>query len=561
MASHLTLSRLSGFDRNKKATFTLDRVTLGTDSGCDLRFDPTWDKTVAARHLTLEWRGGEVWAVDASKDGTFVGGKKISAEKISPGAVLELGRGGPKVQVDFAVEVKPTAAPTVPRPVAEPPLMPARTPAAPSARPAPAKKGVPVWVYCLIAAVLVIGAIGTIYLIRPKSDTDSSKSKTDQASIITTSSKWEPIVLFDGQIFPSYLIASATVDPAKLPGSGMANRLGDRAGVIGVNITCPENNTRVTVTFEATPIFQRSSVSLALPEKGQTYLVCPKMNYNYEALLRIRQAVPLTLAASIAFGSQAAESKAITVRLSPINDCPFALTDAADKKVEWIDWMFAGYVNENHPWSDDLRKEALKSGLIDNFAGYQGNQEDVIAQVFAIWHVLQKRGFKYSNITTTTGKDSDAIGVQQVRFLDQAVSGAQANCVDGSVLFASVLRQIGIEPVLVLVPGHMFMGFYLSPGSPESIVYLETTMMGNVNLSPAQSLHGLPKIMSSLDKVVESKDPKVLTSYKSFQDAVQTGNAEAKKYQDDFDKPGSRAKKISVQSARNMGVLPIAYQP
>lgn len=558
MASNVTLTRLSGFDRNKKTAFTADRVSLGTDSGSDLRFDPTWDKTVAARHLTLEWRGGELWAVDASKDGTFVGGKKISAEKLSPGAVLELGKGGPKVQVDFTAEARPSPAAAAPRPVAEPPLMPA-----PAARPVPAAaaSGVPGWVFGLIGAVVVLGAIAAFVALRPKTDA-GAKGKSDPASITQTSGKWEPVVLFDGQIFPAYLIASATVDPAKLPSSGKANRLGDPAGVIGVNITSPENNAPVTVTFEATTIFQRSSVTVTLPEKDRTYLVCPKMNYNFEALLRTRQAVPITLAADVAFGSQPAETRAITVRLSPINDCPFALAGAAtDNKVEWIDWMFAAYVNENHPWSDDLRKEALKSGLIDNFAGYQGSPEDVITQVFAIWHVLQKRGFKYSNITTTTGKDSEAVGVQQVRFLDQAVAGAQANCVDGSVLFASVLRQIGIEPVLVLVPGHMFMGFYLSPGSPESIIYLETTMMGNVNLSPAQSLHGLPKIMSSLDKVVQSKDPKVLTSYKSFQDAVQTGNTEARKYQDDFEKPGSRAKKISVQGARNMGVLPIAYQP
>ncbi|MDI1320993.1 MAG: FHA domain-containing protein [bacterium] len=114
MASNLTLTRLSGFDRNKKAAFTADRVALGTDSASDLRFDPTWDKTVAARHVTLEWRGSELWAVDASKDGTFVSGKKISAEKLSPGAVLELGKGGPKVQVDFTAEVKAAPAPAAP---------------------------------------------------------------------------------------------------------------------------------------------------------------------------------------------------------------------------------------------------------------------------------------------------------------------------------------------------------------------------------------------------------------------------------------------------------------
>ena len=44
----ITLTRLSGFDRNKKAPFEKDAITLGTDASCDVRFDPTWDKSVSA---------------------------------------------------------------------------------------------------------------------------------------------------------------------------------------------------------------------------------------------------------------------------------------------------------------------------------------------------------------------------------------------------------------------------------------------------------------------------------------------------------------------------------
>ena len=36
------------------------------------------------------------------------------------------------------------------------------------------------------------------------------------------------------------------------------------------------------------------------------------------------------------------------------------------------------------------------------------------------------------------------------RFLEQSIRNTQANCVDGTVLFASVLYKLGISPVLVL---------------------------------------------------------------------------------------------------------------
>ena len=39
-----------------------------------------------------------------------------------------------------------------------------------------------------------------------------------------------------------------------------------------------------------------------------------------------------------------------------------------------------------------------------------------------------------------------------MRLIDESINNGQANCVDGSVLFASLLRKIDIEPVLVSLP-------------------------------------------------------------------------------------------------------------
>ena len=52
----------------------------------------------------------------------------------------------------------------------------------------------------------------------------------------------------------------------------------------------------------------------------------------------------------------------------------------------------------------------------------------------------------------------------------------QANCIDGTVLFASALENIGIEPLIVLIPGHAFVGWKRWTDS-NVCGFLETTMI------------------------------------------------------------------------------------
>ena len=50
-----------------------------------------------------------------------------------------------------------------------------------------------------------------------------------------------------------------------------------------------------------------------------------------------------------------------------------------------------------------------------------------------------------------------------------------ANCIDLSVAFASAMENLGMEPVIVLVPGHAFTGVRLARGSSQ-ILYLDLTV-------------------------------------------------------------------------------------
>ncbi len=139
--------------------------------------------------------------------------------------------------------------------------------------------------------------------------------------------------------------------------------------------------------------------------------------------------------------------------------------------------MFAAFVDEDHPLSRRVLNQARKNGIVDGFDGYAvRDPEHVYRQAFALWHELQQRGIRYSPITRSVAI-KDRVLSQRVRRLEESWENAQANCVDGSVLFASLLRRAGLNPSLVLVPGHMFVAFDLDARGRER-AYLDTTLLG-----------------------------------------------------------------------------------
>ncbi len=66
---------------------------------------------------------------------------------------------------------------------------------------------------------------------------------------------------------------------------------------------------------------------------------------------------------------------------------------------------------------------------------------------------------------------------QHVRLIEDSVNNSQANCVDGSVLWASLMQRIGIDSFLVMEPTHCYAGFFTDP-EHENAYAIETTMLG-----------------------------------------------------------------------------------
>lgn len=90
----------------------------------------------------------------------------------------------------------------------------------------------------------------------------------------------------------------------------------------------------------------------------------------------------------------------------------------------------------------------------------------------AIFGELRARGTRYVNISAA---DRGA-GLQLIRRPRETIDMRAANCVDGTLVFASVLENIGMQPVLLYTPNHAFVGVRTSPGG--AVLAIETTMVG-----------------------------------------------------------------------------------
>jgi hypothetical protein len=363
--------------------------------------------------------------------------------------------------------------------------------------------------------------------------------------------QWEPRVEMGGELYPSFLLATATVrrwdDGPRMVRE--RTRVGDAIGVLGARVVAPRDGARVRLEVDAPAFVERSSVEAVLTRKGDVAELFPSIAYDWGALQRVEQpqVVNVTFRLYVDGAPVGEEVRAVGVR--SVNDAPWEME--RDGRRTDLSWMFAAYVNENHPWIDGVLREALDHHAIDAFVGYGGTQDDVYEQVFAVWNVFQRRDFRYSDINRPSFEAAE-VHAQHVRFVEEAFTARQANCVDGSVLFASVLRKLGIDPVLVLLPGHMMVGFYLDAEHRE-IAFLETTMLGDEDITALPEDGALPA--SFADKVgVETRNQ---ASYRTFAEAVEEGT---RRYDEALPRIEAGAEDyalVDVLEARAFGIRPI----
>ncbi|HET7842927.1 MAG TPA: hypothetical protein VFL14_02165 [Xanthomonadales bacterium] len=365
---------------------------------------------------------------------------------------------------------------------------------------------------------------------------------------------WRPLVSPYGELFPSLAIATAGLRDA---GARDDTLIGDAHGLVGASVVAARDGERVRLAVRMPGLAEDSRLDATLPRAGVRYTLFPRMRWDTEQLAAWRGDGPADAQFVLEGGDGTRESRTLTVTVRSVNQAPYHVGGTTPSD---LNWMFAAYVNERHPVVDRIVAEARRGGVLVRFDGYDsGDPEDVYRQVFALWRVLQAHGIRYSPIARVSTV-KDRVLSQYVRFLDESWESSEANCVDGSVLMASLLRRVGLRPSLVLVPGHMFIAFDLDRDGRRR-AYLETTLIGD---APATTQVAATAGFGARDADALHELGGTIgddASFASFERAVEEGVARYSRARNRFlDEKRPQYQIIDIEAARRLGVAAIASE-
>lgn len=123
--------------------------------------------------------------------------------------------------------------------------------------------------------------------------------------------------------------------------------------------------------------------------------------------------------------------------------------------------LTAAFVTPNHPILSRVAVAASKilekwtgSGMLDEYQSQDPNRAR--QQVAAIYEALRAEGLIYA----TPPASFERTG-QRIRLVDKVLNEKLGTCIDLTLLMASCLEAIGINPIIIFTKGHCFAGAWL----------------------------------------------------------------------------------------------------
>ncbi len=355
---------------------------------------------------------------------------------------------------------------------------------------------------------------------------------------------WSVHVTPYDQVYPALEMSRARA--ARAGSAPAQNTLGAGSSLVAVSVRARHDGERVRVDITAPGLQAPASLEAMLARAGQDYELRPPLLWD-AVTVNAPDAVPRStpLHFSLARDGVAVGMLTLVASLRPLSEALYFVRDGRDS-VD-LSWIFAAYVDENDPVVARVLELALQNGIVDTFDGYNGSTGAVYRQVWAVWQALETRGIHYSEADPAIGRGPRVFS-QRVRFLAETWADRSANCVDGSVLIASVLQRIGLRSFLVLVPGHAFVGFYTDAGATHA-AYLETTLLG----APSPQIGELPGFADAFDDATARRLD--IAGFAAALEAGRRRHARDAAQLDNRHRPDYAV--IDIAEARAFGVAPI----
>lgn len=179
--------------------------------------------------------------------------------------------------------------------------------------------------------------------------------------------------------------------------------------------------------------------------------------------------------------SRILHSETVPVRLRSVDDMYWG----ADFKFAPF---IASWVTPHDPSVESVLTRAKEFMPGRRLPGYEPQKSlsaqriSTIEQARAIYRALQEIGISYVKSSLTFGRNTGVS--ERVRMPAASIQQLSANCIDGVVTYASLFENLGMDPVVVLVPGHAYVGVRESEDS-DSYLYIETAITGRASFEAA----------------------------------------------------------------------------
>jgi len=274
-----------------------------------------------------------------------------------------------------------------------------------------------------------------------------------------------PILNYES--FPSALCLSMPGELEALVTFEMANQTSDP---IGVQLTCQlqQFSLRAAEPVTVAPYeSQTKEMQVTLISREAASLIKPD-NTQVE--------VSYTISAPAAPGTLI--TKTFRARILPKDYFVFARRHKGKQNIVSTAWLIAAWVDREDKSVIELRAEAAR---LNNWSmpGYQtpdspAAHQVLRSQVKALYDALYARKLTYGNRVLPQYQDTNNFG-QTVRLPGKTIGDAQMNCLDGAVLFASLLASCDLDPGILFIPEHAMVGWKQSHSPGADWEFLEIT--------------------------------------------------------------------------------------
>lgn len=161
--------------------------------------------------------------------------------------------------------------------------------------------------------------------------------------------------------------------------------------------------------------------------------------------------------------------------------------------------FIASWVTPHDPLVEEVLSRAKEFMPGRRLPGYEewknaaGQTHSTYLQAKAIYDAIQKSGVSYVKSSMTFGANRDIS--ERVRLPRETLRRSSANCIDGAVLYAAAFENLGMDPTIVLVPGHAYVGVREAQQS-DNYLYIETSLTGRTSFesSVLSANRGLGKV-------------------------------------------------------------------